>query len=279
MLAACPASLAPLPFLQEQLADVEATQRCLNRSRHTDVWLLSTQNDLPKRCRRLRQRVEEALTTPLEEADAEVLQRLLSCPALLEDHLVPTRTIRASIRRLVDRGLVLQDGKRLQRLDESQCCAFPSRHAGTLNSTSACPFEVESERESPQHLALKRAAAEALRAHFGSDVATLDYEVRFPHIRRIADAVITLRDGSRVAVEAQLSPLTLEQLQHRTHSYLSDEIEVVWVFLEHEQGGLKPGGLWDTCREWLLDEGYLVLTARATTVQSTVPLPHLPGSA
>lgn len=144
------------------------------------------------------------------------------------------------------------------------------------SKASECPFEVESERESPQHQALKRAAGEALKLHFGEQVDALEYEVRFPVIGRIADAVVTLKDGLRVAVEAQLSPLTLPQLQERTHAYLSDEIEVVWVFLEHESGGLREGGLWDTCREWLLDEGYLVLTARATTVETSVPLSQLP---
>lgn len=138
---------------------------------------------------------------------------------------------------------------------------------------SECPFEAESEKESPQHLALKRAAAEALRKYFGKQVASLEYEVRFPNIGRIADAVITLTDGTRVAVEAQLSPLTLHQLQDRTDSYLRDEIEVIWVFQEQDHGGLKAGGIWDTCRQWLLDEGYLVLTARATVTQTSVPLP------
>lgn len=137
-----------------------------------------------------------------------------------------------------------------------------------VREASECPFEAESERESPQHQALKRAAGEALRRHFGDQVQSLEYEVRFPNIRRIADAMITLKDGTRVAVEAQLSALSVYQLQERTHAYLSDEIEVVWVFLEQEAGGLRDGGLWDKCREWLLDEGYLVLTARATTVDS-----------
>ncbi|GHF58682.1 competence CoiA-like predicted nuclease [Deinococcus metalli] len=141
---------------------------------------------------------------------------------------------------------------------------------------SECPFEAESEKESPQHRILKRTAAEALRRHFGDQVASLEYEVRFPNIKRIADAVITLKDSTRVAVEAQLSPLTLHQLQVRTESYLSDEIEVVWVFLEQQGGGLRDNGLWDKCREWLLDEGYLVLTARASTVETAVPLPTLP---
>ncbi|CAM3831603.1 hypothetical protein DESA109040_22295 [Deinococcus saxicola] len=85
---------------------------------------------------------------------------------------------------------------------------------------SECPFETESERESPQHQALKRAAGEALKHHFGDQVDSLEYEVRFPNIRRIADAVVTLKDGLRVAVEAQLSPLTLPRLQERTHAYL-----------------------------------------------------------
>nr|WP_255639472.1 competence protein CoiA family protein [Deinococcus betulae] len=142
---------------------------------------------------------------------------------------------------------------------------------------SECPFEAESEKESPQHQALKRAAGEALRRHFGQQVASLEYEVRFAHLGRIADALITLTDGTRVAVEAQLSPLTLHQLQARTDSYLHDEIEVVWVFQEQDHGGLKVGGLWDTCRQWLLDEGHLVLTARATVTQTSVPLPQLPG--
>lgn len=88
--------------------------------------------------------------------------------------------------------------------------------------------------------ALKRAAGEALRRHFGKQVATLEYEVRFPHLGRIAGAVLSLTDGTRIAVEAQLSPLTLEQ---RTSSYLQDEIEVVWVFQEQEYGGLKPRSL------------------------------------
>ncbi|MFC4424816.1 competence protein CoiA [Deinococcus navajonensis] len=141
---------------------------------------------------------------------------------------------------------------------------------------SECPFEAESEKESPQHVALKRAAGEALRRHFGTQVKSLEYEVRFPHLKRIADAVLELEDGMRVAVEAQLSPLTLHQLQERTDAYLRDEIEVVWVFLEQENGGLKTGSIWDTCRSWLLSEGLLVLTARATTVQTAVPLKEMP---
>ncbi|MFC5849601.1 competence protein CoiA [Deinococcus petrolearius] len=154
--------------------------------------------------------------------------------------------------------------------------AIRSWYFAHAREASECPFEAESEKESPQHVALKRAAGEALRQHFGTQVQSLEYEVRFPHIKRIADAVLILKDGTRVAVEAQLSPLTLQQLQGRTDSYLRDEIEPVWVFLEGEVGGLKEGGLWDKCRDWLLSEGLLVLTARATITQTAVPLPQLP---
>lgn len=152
--------------------------------------------------------------------------------------------------------------------------AVRSWHFAHQWEASECPFEAESEKESPKHRALKRAAAETLRRHFGEQVESLDYEVRFPHLKRIADALLTLKDGTRVAVEAQLSPLTLQQLQQRTDSYLRDEIEVVWVFLETKGGGLKPA--WEQCREWLLDEGLLVLIARETTEQKVVPLPPEP---
>ena len=157
-------------------------------------------------------------------------------------------------------------------------CMGPLRewHFAHKRDASACPFDTESEKETPQHLALKRAAGEAMFRHFGTDAQHLEYEVRFETIGRIADALITLKDGSRVAVEEQISPLSVEHLQERTNAYLREDIEVVWVFLEQPSGGLKQGGLWDTCRAWLLNEGYLVLTARATTIEKTVPLPNLP---
>lgn len=137
---------------------------------------------------------------------------------------------------------------------------------------SECPLEAESEKESPRHQELKHAAAEALRRHFGDEVAGVEYEVRFPHLRRIADAVLTLKGGARVAVGAQLSPLTLDQLQERTDSYVRDDIEVVWVFEERPEGDLKAGGLWDACRAWLLEEGHVVLTARFIAQQTALPL-------
>lgn len=58
------------------------------------------------------------------------------------------------------------------------------------SKASECPFEVESERESPQHQALKRAVYEALKLHLGEQVDSLEYEVRFPIIRRIAKSAL-----------------------------------------------------------------------------------------
>lgn len=111
--------------------------------------------------------------------------------------------------------------------------------------------------------------------HFKNEAASLEYEVRFPEIGRIADAVITLTDGTKVAIEAQISPLSLEHLQERTHAYLRNEMDVIWVFLEQLAGGLKPGSNWELCREWLLNEGFMVLTAQVVTVDKAIALPRI----
>lgn len=145
-------------------------------------------------------------------------------------------------------------------------------HFAHLRDKSDCPFEAESERESPQHMALKHAAGDALRKYFAEDFQSLEYEVRFAGLGRIADALITLKDGTPVAVEAQLSPLTLDQLQLRTYAYLREDIDVVWVFMEHLSGGLRAGSTWEKYREWLLEEGLLVLTARAVTTEKSFAL-------
>lgn len=149
-------------------------------------------------------------------------------------------------------------------------------HFAHKAEASECPFQTESEPETPQHIALKRAAGEGLRRHFAEEFVSLEYEFRFPHLGRIADALITLKDGSRIAVEAQISSLTLQHLQDRTYSYLQGDIDVVWVFLEQSGGGLRAGSIWETCREWLLDEGYIVLTAKPVTSEKSIPLGQLP---
>lgn len=142
-------------------------------------------------------------------------------------------------------------------------------HFGHAPDATDCPFERESEPESPHHQLLKRTSAEALARHFAAQTPQVEYEVRLPQAGRIADALLTLADGSRVAVEAQLSPITLEELMVRTRAYHQAEIEVVWVFLEER---LKAGGLWAELRRWLLEEGCLVLSARSEVVTKTLNL-------
>ena len=142
-------------------------------------------------------------------------------------------------------------------------------HFGHQQHASACPFSTESEHESEHHRLLKRTSAEALMRHFGELAGTLEYEVRVPEASRIADAMITLKDGGRVAVEAQLSAISLEDLQQRTYAYLDAEIEVIWVFLEER---LNTQGPWTVLRQWLLDEGCLVLSARSQVHEKTLAL-------
>lgn len=142
-------------------------------------------------------------------------------------------------------------------------------HFAHKQSASDCPFRTESDSESTHHLLLKRTSGEALSKYFGNQFASLEYEVRVPEARRIADVMITLKDDSRIAVEAQLSPITLEHLQERTHAYLNSGIEVVWVFLEEN---LKSEGLWSMLRQWLLEQGCLVLSARSVFEETALIL-------
>lgn len=147
--------------------------------------------------------------------------------------------------------------------------AVRSWHFAHKPKASPCPFESESEHESDHHRLLKITSAEALRRHFGDQVQSLEYEVRLKEAGRIADALIILKDDSRIAVEAQLANITFEALQERTYSYIDAEIEVIWVFLEER---VKQNGPWRAYREWLLAEGCLVLTATSVIEEKTLPL-------
>lgn len=128
--------------------------------------------------------------------------------------------------------------------------------------TSPCPAQGELEPESERHRALKRSAAESLRLHFSPHVVSVNYEVRLPEAGRIADALLTFQDGTRVAVEAQVSPIALEHLQQRTNSYTDVDVDVIWVFVADSQGQLRPGSPWATARDWLVNEGYMVILAQ-----------------
>lgn len=126
LLGACPATAAPLTFLDEHLQDLTAVQRILSASKHTDAWWTGQQDDLPARVRRVARRVRRTLDTPLDPAAAEVLAQLLPCPAPLEDHVPVTRAAQAAVRALVAGGRVLKDGRLVQRLDAAQRCVVAS---------------------------------------------------------------------------------------------------------------------------------------------------------
>ncbi|WP_412030558.1 hypothetical protein [Deinococcus yunweiensis] len=125
LLGACPAALAPLTFLQDCLADVARARCVLEASRYVNVWYQTRTGGLDKRCRALLIRIQASLAAPLSAEDAAVLDRLLPVAAPLAAHLEPTRAARASVRRLLARGLLLQDGQNVQRLDEASCCPMP----------------------------------------------------------------------------------------------------------------------------------------------------------
>lgn len=146
-------------------------------------------------------------------------------------------------------------------------------HFRHQRQASECPSHAELEPESERHRLLKRTAGEALKQHYGAQVAALEFEARVKDAGRIADALLTFRNGLRVAVEAQVSPISLENLQKRTHSYTGAEVDVIWTFVAERDGQLKPGSSWATARDWLTEQGYLVVVATLETQVQPLPLP------
>lgn len=58
--------------------------------------------------------------------------------------------------------------------------------------------------------------------------ATLEYEQRIPETGQIADVLVTLPNGHRIAHEMQLAPISIEQLQERSNEYNSAGVDVYW---------------------------------------------------
>ncbi|MBB5378589.1 competence CoiA-like predicted nuclease [Deinococcus metalli] len=145
-------------------------------------------------------------------------------------------------------------------------------HFRHLRDASECPAHRELETESPRHRLLKQTAAEALQIHYGARVASLEYEARVKDAGRIADALLTMTDATRLAVEAQVSPISFENVQRRTSSYTDADVDVIWVFIAEEGTRLRPGSSWDNARTWLIDEGYMVVIATLDTEVTPLPL-------
>jgi len=60
--------------------------------------------------------------------------------------------------------------------------------------------------------------------------ALVEYEqhIKEDDADQIADVLVTLPNGHRIAHEVQLAPITTEQLQERTNGYISASIDVYW---------------------------------------------------
>ncbi len=84
--------------------------------------------------------------------------------------------------------------------------------------------------ESPAHLAAKYALITWLRRDFfWADAKFIHTETPVRTHRR-TDVMVTLPDGSRIAHEIQLSPLTRKAFLRRTRDYLTAGIPVFWWF-------------------------------------------------
>ena len=142
-------------------------------------------------------------------------------------------------------------------------------HFAHKQEVGACPSKTEAEPETEEHRLLKRASAAAMKRYLKDQVESLEYEVRVPAARRIADVMLVLKDGARVAVEAQVSPISSDLLQERTAAYVREEIDVVWVF---NAARITPGSAWEAQREWLLSQGHLVLTATTVVKEEVIRL-------
>jgi len=83
--------------------------------------------------------------------------------------------------------------------------------------------------ESVHHLQGKAVVAEWLRAKFGPDAVEVE-AASDTQRTRIADVMLTLPEGQRVAFEIQYAPLTVQQWIERHESYRDQGIVDVWLW-------------------------------------------------
>ena len=138
-----------------------------------------------------------------------------------------------------------------------------------------CDWEAWSEPESPMHHALKRASFSAMENLFPG--STIRYEAILRSAHRIADLLVTLPDGDRIAVECQLSKITLEELQSRTLAYERYGMDVIWIFNRKTVDGLY-GTTFKALHDWLYERGNYIILAEPETRQIDVPLGTHDGS-
>ncbi|MFC6619599.1 competence protein CoiA family protein [Deinococcus radiophilus] len=131
---------------------------------------------------------------------------------------------------------------------------FLSPYSGASSEQSPeCPVHTELEPETMQHIEMKKALAAKLVELYGT--GEVQFESRVQEAGRIADVLLTLPDGSRIAGEAQYSPIVTAALQTRTMSYLDAGIEVIWAFEDSKASrrasswGRSASGCWSRgCR-------------------------------
>jgi competence protein CoiA len=94
---------------------------------------------------------------------------------------------------------------------------------------SDCQTDYNYHPQSPEHLLGKEMVANALKSHF-SDYANadIDFEVRVPEVKRVADVMATFQNGWRQAHEVQLASITIGDLDQRTGDYYRAGVDVVW---------------------------------------------------
>lgn len=141
-------------------------------------------------------------------------------------------------------------------------------HFSHQREASTCPYETQAEPESPKHRNLKSALAQAMMGYFADRKPRVELEVRLPDIGRIADVLVSLEDGSRIAVEGQLAFIPLEELMERTRSYERADIEVIWAF----EARATQGGRFADHRDWLLERAHFVIEVSTQVHSETVSL-------
>lgn len=127
-----------------------------------------------------------------------------------------------------------------------------------------CLYLRDKGGESKLHRDLKQLLADTFYRKYEGHKPVVKFEERIPATQRIADVLLDFPGGQQLALEAQVSNISMEQLKARTLDYESQDIDVIWVFKEWEPGE-------KTAREimtnWLLEQGYQVVTFRTREVK------------
>ena len=95
--------------------------------------------------------------------------------------------------------------------------------------TVACTSNLATHPESAAHLEAKRMLSTWLREQYAKQRgAKVELELRVPEAGRVADIMVTLASGWRIAHEIQLASITTGQLEGRSMSYAREGIDTYW---------------------------------------------------